>query len=183
MKNKKILAIILAIVFAVAVGVVIYSTQASKNDKQPETEVSQSVTKDTTVPATAPLQKEDEVVTITEESTKKTSAEVPKAVQGKYWYLYDDKKLTVYVFQFDKNNQVNLAYFGNETISGLDAEYTKGYSVYSYSNGKITIKDLPDQFPDSSFTFEVKDNKVMSGKTELEAMDDLSLDNALRHFV
>lgn len=183
MKNKKILAIILAIVFAVAVGVVIYSTQASKNDKQPETEVSQSVTKDTTVPATAPLQKEDEVVTITEESTKKTSAEVPKAVQGKYWYLYDDEKLTVYVFQFDKNNQVNLAYFGNETISGLDAEYTNGYSVYSYSNGKITIKDLPDQFPDSSFTFKVKDNKVMSGKTELEAMDDLSLDNALRHFV
>ena len=182
MKNKKVFAIIFAVIFAVAIGIVIYSTQSSKTDENPEIEASQSVTKSTTVPATAPTEKIESVVTANEDKTQAQSTEVPKSVQGKYWYLFDDEKKTAYVFQFEKTNQVNLAYFGEETIGGLDAEYTKGYCVYSYSDGKISIKDMPDQFPDSSFDFKVKKGKVVYGKAELEAMKDLSLDNALTHF-
>ena len=179
MKNKKLVCIIAAVIIIVAVIAIIFAVKPKDN-----TEVtSEQTTVTTTIAATAPT----EVIVKDETSVKQTAknelTQVPKAVQGKYWYLYDDDKLTVYVFQFDKNNQVNLAYFSKENIEGLDAEYTKGYSVYSYSDGKITIKDLPDEFPISSFSFDVKNNKVMQDKTELESMDDLSLDDALRHFV
>lgn len=183
MKNKKILCIIIAIIIVIsAVIAIIFAVKPKSNTDTVSEQTTADVT-NTTVPATAPTE-----VTVKDESTVKPTksnkaTEVPKAVQGKYLYLYDDEKLTVYAFEFDKNNQVNLAYFGKETIEGLDAEYTKGYSVYSYNDGKVTIKDLPDEFPISSFSFEIKNGKVMQGKTELEAMDDLSLDNALRHFV
>ncbi|WP_294835062.1 hypothetical protein [uncultured Eubacterium sp.] len=182
MKNKKVFAIILAIIVAIAVGIVVYMTNSSKQDETPNATISQTAKTEATVSTTAPVSKESEVVATEAGSTKNESTEVPKSVQGKYWYLFDDKKQTAYAFQFDKNNQVNIAYFGEETISGLDAEYTKGYCAYSYSDGKISIKEMPDQFPDSSFDFKVKKGKVVYGKAELEAMKDLSLDNALTHF-
>lgn len=181
MKNKKVLQIILAIIVIIAAVVVIVLAVKSGSNEKP-TEATESVSVETTVPATSPTAGATQIQSTTK-NAEPSVAELPKAIQGKYWYLYDDDKLTVYAFEFDKNNQVNLAYFGSETIKGLDAEYTKGYSVYSYSDGKVTIKDLPDEFPISSFTFDIKNNKVYNGKTELEEMDDLSLDNALRHFV
>lgn len=183
MKNKKTFCIIIAIIIVIAAVIAImYAINPKSNTDSVNEQTTANVT-NTTIPATAPTE-----VTVKDESTFKPTKdgkanEVPDAVQGKYWYLYDDEKLTVYVFEFGKNNQVNLAFFGKETIEGLDAEYTKGYSVYYYNDGKVTIKDLPDEFPISSFSFEIKNGKVMQGKTELEAMDDLSLDNALRHFV
>ena len=181
MKNKKVLQIILAIIVIIAAVVVIVLAVKSGSNEKP-TEATESVSVETTVPATSPTAGATQIQSTTK-NAEPSVAELPKAIQGKYWYLYDDDKLTVYAFEFDKNNQVNLAYFGSETIKGLDAEYTKGYSVYSYSDGTVTIKDLPDEFPISSFTFDIKNNKVYDGKTELEEMNDLSLDNALRHFV
>lgn len=182
MKNKKLIIIITAAVLIVAVIAIIFAVKP-KNDTETVSEQTTVTVTESTVPATAPTEVLTEEKTSVKTSEKGNTAEVPKFVQGKYWYLYDDDKLTVYVFEFDKNNQVNLAYFNKENVEGLDAEYTKGFSVYSYSDGKITVKDLPDEFPISSFSFEIKDGKVMQGKTELEAMDSLSLDDALRHFV
>ncbi len=182
MKNKKLICVFAAVIIIAAVIAIIFAVKP-KDNTQATSEQTTVTTTGTTVAATAPTEVIVKDETSVKQTTKSKSTQVPKAVQGKYWYLYDDDKLTVYVFQFDNNNQVNLAYFSKENIEGLDAEYTKGYSVYSYSDGKITIKDLPDEFPISSFSFDVKNNKVMQDKAELESMDDLSLDDALRHFV
>lgn len=184
MKAKKIIAIVLAAVVIAAAAVAVVFSVSPKRSKVSTEQSSETVSaSDTVTPSTAPKAEEKTETVPRQTTSKREKAEVPKSVKGKYYYLYDDDKLTVYVFEFDENNKVNLVYFSSDNINGLDAEYTKGYSVYSYSKNKVTIKDLPDAFPISSFELEIKDGKVLQGKTELEEMDDLSLDNALRHFV
>ena len=41
---------------------------------------------------------------------------------------------------------------------------------------------MPDNFPISSFTFDIKDDRLFYKGTELTPYDEISLKNALKHY-
>lgn len=127
-----------------------------------------------------------EEITIEEETTTQPTTENPDVKKAKesYWYLFDDQEYTCYVFKFSKDDSnVDLAYFSPETLQGLDAQYTTGFSIYRENGNMLSMKNLPDNFPIKKFDLEIKGDKIYCGKNELVKEKELSLDNALRHFV
>ena len=96
--------------------------------------------------------------------------------------MYNKDENSCYAFLIKDDGNADIAYFGAETLDGLDAQYSTGYSVYTASDSSLTFKDMPDNFPISSFTFDIKDDRLFYKGTELKSYDEISLKNALKHY-
>lgn len=185
MKNNKKAKAVFAIVLVVAIAAVVAVFVAKGFEKDQQTTTAPATEKTTVIiKNTKPTVKVDDVdTTVAKTSTTQKSDDIQK-IKGTYWYLFDNDKCTCYVFNFSKDSSnVDLAYFPEETINGMDPEYSKGYSIYKENANQIVIENMPDAFPIKNFTLTVKDGKVFCGDTQLEQNDQLNLNNALRHFV
>lgn len=183
MDNYKKLSTFFTIGWIVVFAVVIFLVLNPKDAKPVNDAVATTVV--TTQKQTTTVAYLEETTIVEETTTQPTTENLDvKNAKGAYWYLFDDQEYTCYVFCFSKDDSnVDLAYFSPETLQGMDAQYTTGFGIYRENGNTISMKNLPDNFPIKKFDLEVKGEKVYCGKTQLVKENELSLNNALRHFV
>lgn len=172
MKNKKKVLIILAVIICVAVIAVIIIK--SYNTNMPNVSESESVSKKAPVEDVV-IQNDSDINTV-EDITKKDIS----AIEGNYWYLYNDSEKYCYIFSFSDNDRVDISYL--DLSADSDSEFESGYSVYYQENDDIILKYLPDCFPIKDFILTTKDDKVFFEGTQLDREQILSKDIIKAHF-
>ena len=177
MNRKKTLRIIIAIL-AIALACILPFIFANNKDKPQDAPTTEAQTQATSTPA-LPTVEESTLNELPSTTQKKNPL---ASIVGKCWFLYDKDENSCYAFLIKDDGNADIAYFGAETLDGLDAQYSTGYSVYTVSDSSLTFKDMPDNFPISSFTFDIKDDRLFYKGTELKSYDEISLKNALKHY-
>ena len=177
MNRKKTLRIIIAIL-AIALACTVPFIFANNKDKPQEVQTTEGQIQTTKQPVLPTVEES----TLNEVPSTTDKKDVLESIVGKAWILYNKDDNSCYAFLIKEDKNVDLAYFNTETLDGLDAQYSTGYSVYTVSNNKLMIKEMPDNFPVSSFTFDIKDDKLFYNGTELKSYDEISLKNALKHY-
>lgn len=172
MKNKKKVLIILDVIICIAVIAVIIIK--SYNTNMPNVSESESVSKKAPVEDVV-IQNDSDINTV-EDITKKDIS----AIEGNYWYLYNDSEKYCYIFSFSDNDRVDISYL--DLSADSDSEFESGYSVYYQENDDIILKYLPDCFPTKDFILTVKDNNIFLDDTQLDREQTLSKDIVKEHF-
>lgn len=175
MKNKKKVLIILAVIICVAViAVIIIKSYNTNMPNMPNVSESESVSKKAPVEDVV-IQNDSDINTVKDITKKDISA-----IEGNYWYLYNDSEKYCYVFSFSDNDRVDINYL--ELSTDNNNEFESGYSVYYQENDDIILKYLPDCFPTKDFTLTVKDDGIFLGTTKLYREKVLSEDIVKNHF-
>ncbi len=115
---------------------------------------------------------------VTDTTVAQTQA-ADAAIQGGYWYLYDEKNVICYVFSFKGDGKVDLAMFDDSNISGEDAKYFSGYSSYTMDGNTVHMDDMPDTFKQKSFELVIDGANLKYNGLNLGHHQELSMDYAI----
>ena len=149
MNRKKTLRIIIAIL-AIALACILPFIFANNKDKPQEAPTTEAQTQATSTPA-LPTVEESTLNELPSTTQKKNPL---ASIVGKCWFLYDKDENSCYAFLIKDDGNADIAYFGAETLDGLDAQYSTALSLYfneegcyeeevhDEESGKLTIKTV-----------------------------------------